>query len=271
MALETVAALVLLVVASVLLGRYRRSGSRRDLLALLAVTVLATNNLFVSVLSAVVTDTPSAFTTWVSHATYVLGPVLLAIAALVPSRPARRAHRTETVAVFGTAGALLVIVAIVALLGDKYLPGQFASTPTDRESLGRFQQQPVLTLLESFAALCFGIAAALLAHHASRERDPLQMWLAIFAAIASVAFLNYALFPTLYTELVYVGDVLLLIADVALLYGTTREISTYQDAVAEAAVLEERRRLARDLHDGVAQEDSRSSPRSCAGMRRSVG
>ena len=252
-ALETAAAMVLLVVASVLLGRYRRTGSGRDLVTLLAVLVLATNNLFVSVLSAVVAEDPSAFTTWVSHGTYVLGPVLLAIAAAVPSRPLRRARRTELLAAFGVAGTLLVIAAIVALLGDD-LPGQFASTPTDRESLGRFQQQPVLTLLESFAALCFGIAAALLAHHAERENDRLQMWLAIFAAVASVAFLNYALFPTLYTELVYVGDVLLLAADLALLIGTTREISSYQDAVAEAAVLDERRRVARELHDGVAQE-----------------
>ena len=252
-ALETAAAMVLLVVASVLLGRYRRTGSGRDLVTLLAVLVLATNNLFVSVLSAVVAENPSAFTTWVSHGTYVLGPVLLAIAAAVPSRPLRRARRTELLAAFGVAGTLLVIAAIVALLGDD-LPGQFASTPTDRESLGRFQQQPVLTVLESFAALCFGIAAALLAHHAEREHDRLQMWLAIFAAVASVAFLNYALFPTLYTELVYVGDVLLLAADLALLVGTTREISSYQDAVAEAAVLDERRRVARDLHDGVAQE-----------------
>jgi len=109
-------------------------------------------------------------------------------------------------------------------------------------------------VLESFAALCFAVAAAALAHHADWERDPFQMWLALFAVIASVAFLNYALFPTLYTELIYAGDILLLIADLALLIGITREIATYQDAVANAAVLDERRRLARDLHDGVAQE-----------------
>jgi signal transduction histidine kinase len=80
------------------------------------------------------------------------------------------------------------------------------------------------------------------------------MWLALFAVIASVAFFNYALLPTLYTELIYAGDILLLVADLALLIGMTREIATYQDAVAQAAVLDERRRLARDLHDGVAQE-----------------
>jgi signal transduction histidine kinase len=252
-ALETVAALVLLLVASVLGGRYRRSASARDLLALVAVAVLAVNNLFVSVLTAVLITNPTDFTTWVSHGTYVLGPVLLAAAALAPSTPLRRRRRVEIIAVTGTAALLGGIVVVTASLGSD-LPGQFASPPTDRESLELLHQQPALTVIESFAAFCFGIAAAAFAQHADRERDPFQMWLALFAVIASVAFFNYALLPTLYTELIYAGDILLLVADLALLIGMTREIATYQDAVAQAAVLDERRRLARDLHDGVAQE-----------------
>jgi signal transduction histidine kinase len=252
-ALETVAALVLVLVASVLAGRYRRTASARDLLALVAVGVLAVNNLFLSVLTTVVTDHPSAFTTWASHGTYVLGPVLLAAAALAPARPLPRRRRRELLAVGGTGLVLGAIVLVTAAFASE-LPGQFASPPTDRESLELFHQQPVLTVLESFAALCFAVAAAALAYHADRERDAFQMWLALFAVIAAVAFLDYAIFPTLYTELIYAGDILLLVADLALLVGTTREIATYQDAVAEAAVLEERRRVARDLHDGVAQE-----------------
>jgi signal transduction histidine kinase len=252
-ALETVAALVLLLVASVLGGRYRRSASARDLLALLALGVLAANNLFVSVLTAVLTTHPNDFTTWISHGTYVLGPVLLAAAALAPSAPLRRRRRMELLAVTGTAVILAAIVIVAASLGSE-LPGQFALPPTDRESLELLKQQPALTVLESFAALCFAIAAAALAQHADRERDAFQMWLALFAVIASVAFFNYAIFPTLYTELIYAGDILLLIADLVLLIGMTREIAMYQDAVAQAAVLDERRRLARDLHDGVAQE-----------------
>jgi signal transduction histidine kinase len=250
-ALETVAAFVLLLVASVLFGRYRLSGSPRDLFALLAVVVLAANNLFLSVLSSIVTAHASAFTTWASHLAGVLGAVMFAVAALTSAAPVRR--RTELLAA-GGAGAILIGIIVVTALFASELPGQFASPPTDRESLERFHQQPVLTVLESVAALCFAIAAFAFARHADRAQDSLQMWLGIFAIMASIAFVNFALVPTLYTELLYAGDVLLLIADLLLLFGTILEIGTYQASVTQAAVLDERRRVARDLHDGVAQE-----------------
>jgi signal transduction histidine kinase len=72
--------------------------------------------------------------------------------------------------------------------------------------------------------------------------------------IASVAFVNYALFPTLYTELIYTGDIFLFASVLVFLVATIREVGAYQASVTQAAVLEERRRVARDLHDGVAQE-----------------
>ena len=253
-ALETVAALVLLLVASVLGGRYRRSASARDLLALLAVGVLAANNLFVSVLTAVLTH-PSERLHDLDLARHVrarAGPARGRGARAVDAAPTQ-APRSSCSPSRAPRAILGAIVIVAASLGSA-LPGQFALPPTDRESLELLKQQPVLTVLESFAALCFAIAAAALAQHADRERDAFQMWLALFAVIASVAFFNYALFPTLYTELIYAGDILLLVADLALLIGMTREIAMYQDAVAQAAVLDERRRLARDLHDGVAQE-----------------
>jgi signal transduction histidine kinase len=250
-ALETVAAFVLLLVASVLFGRYRLSGSGRDLFALLAVMVLAANNLFLSVLTSIVTAHPSAFTTWASHLAGVLGAIMFAVAALAPATPVRR--RTKVLAAAGTGAILIGIVTVTGIFAGE-LPGQFASPPTDRESLERFHQQPVLTVLESLAALCFAIAAFAFARHADRERDPLQMWLGIFAIMASVAFINFALVPTLYTELLYAGDILLLVADLLLLLGTILEIGVYQASVTQAAVLDERRRVARDLHDGVAQE-----------------
>jgi signal transduction histidine kinase len=72
--------------------------------------------------------------------------------------------------------------------------------------------------------------------------------------LAAFARLHYFMFPSLYSEWVYTGDVFRLGFYVLLVIGAAREIARLQRGAAEAAVLEERRRLARELHDGVAQE-----------------
>jgi signal transduction histidine kinase len=52
----------------------------------------------------------------------------------------------------------------------------------------------------------------------------------------------------------YAGDLFRAAAVVALGIGAIREYARYQAVYAPAAILDERRRMARDLHDGVAQE-----------------
>ena len=66
--------------------------------------------------------------------------------------------------------------------------------------------------------------------------------------------LNYFLFPSLYTEWIYTGDFFRLAFYVAILGAAAREIGSYRERPRSTAVLEERRRMARDLHDGLAQE-----------------
>jgi signal transduction histidine kinase len=53
---------------------------------------------------------------------------------------------------------------------------------------------------------------------------------------------------------VYAGDVLRLGFYALILVGALREITAYQRELAEVAVHRERRRIARELHDGLAQE-----------------
>jgi signal transduction histidine kinase len=89
---------------------------------------------------------------------------------------------------------------------------------------------------------------------AERERDALLLWVALASALSAVARLDYLLFPSLYSEWVYVGDIVRLASYIALLVGVSRELLSYQRRAADAAIFEERRRLARELHDGLAQE-----------------
>jgi signal transduction histidine kinase len=72
--------------------------------------------------------------------------------------------------------------------------------------------------------------------------------------LGGFAKLDYALFPPLGPDNVHLGDAFRMLAWVALFAGVLDEVRLRMRQRAEAAVAGERRRLARELHDGVAQE-----------------
>jgi signal transduction histidine kinase len=99
------------------------------------------------------------------------------------------------------------------------------------------------------------IAAALgFIQRGERDNDELMRWFAAGAALSAFARFNYFLFPSLYSDWVFTGDFLRLGFCLLLLAGAAREIGSYWRRLASMAILEERRRIARELHDGVAQE-----------------
>ena len=79
-------------------------------------------------------------------------------------------------------------------------------------------------------------------------------WLAVAALLAGISLLNYSLYPSSFSGLIHAGDIFRLCFYVTLLVGSVREIWSYWRALSQAAVAEERQRIARDLHDGLAQE-----------------
>ena len=68
--------------------------------------------------------------------------------------------------------------------------------------------------------------------------------------------MNYFLFPSLfyYSTFVYTGDLLRFGSYLCFLVGAAREVDRYWHDQTRLAAVEERRRLARDLHDGLTQE-----------------
>ena len=248
---ETVAALVLLLVAALLAGRVARRGTLLDLLALAGVLVLAAKNLFFSVFATIVTETSGGLTTWRTTGAAMVGAALLAAAALSRGKVVRDSRRAILVAV---GCSLAAFVLLSAMAGIFEFPGALTEPPETEAELRLLSEHVALIVADVAAAALFVIAGAAFARRAKREADEFQMWLGIGATIAAIGYLNYALSPSAYTDVFYSGDLFRAAAVIALGIGTMREYSRYQAVYAPAAVLHERREMARDLHEGVAQE-----------------
>jgi signal transduction histidine kinase len=248
---ETAAALVLILIGALLFGRFRRSGRLLDLLAFAGVILLAGKTLAFSVLTAILAETSGGSTTWRTTGAGMLGAALLAAAAIAPERVLKDRRRALVIAVNGCVAALGSLLVIAAIFE---LPAAFTDPPETGADLTLLSQDSALLVADVVSMVLFLAAGAAFAARAERERDEFVLWLGIGSTIAGIAYLNYVLFPSTFTDLLYAGDIFRIAAVVAWAIGTVRVISSYQAAYAEAAVLDERRRVARDLHDGVAQE-----------------
>jgi signal transduction histidine kinase len=148
----------------------------------------------------------------------------------------------------------LVVTGVGAILLAPHLPvGIDPSVPPD-PSGPDLVGEPALLVTQIVAVVLYAIAAIGFVRRAERTADDLAKWLAAAATLAAFARLNYFLFPSIYSEWVYAGDVLRLAFYALILVGALREITAYQRELAEVAVHRERRRIARELHDGLAQE-----------------
>ncbi len=148
--------------------------------------------------------------------------------------------------------AVAAIGGIVAVLAPQ-LPATLAA-PGWSESELVPSASPGVLAVQGLGVVFFAIAALGFARQARIRRDPLLTWFATASALAALARVNYLLFPATYLQVVGLGDLLRLLFYLTVLVGVVREIARYQRHFAESAVLAERRRVARELHDGLAQE-----------------
>lgn len=249
-AIETTASLVAVVVAFLAVGRLRRSRRLDDVLLAAALATLAATNIAFALIPAIVAGTAAGRGTWTGIGGHLAAATLIAAAAFAPATTVRRG---------GSAALALVLVVVavdaiaVAALGDR-LPPPIASLQPDRSGTPDLVgDSSVLAVQLSMGGL-YALAALGFLLRAMRRRDPFLTFLAAGSTLAALARVNYFLYPSLYSQWVYVGDFFRLAFYALLFVGALREITDYWRALGERAVLEERRRLARDLHDGLAQE-----------------
>ena len=252
--LETAEGLIAALLAYLAAGRFRSTGRVDQLAMAWAFSVLALVNLFLSAGPiAVLGSRPGGMVTWVAVGLRLVAIGSLCLASLSQSRVAP-GGRPLAKPLLLTTGVVAVMVILAAVAADARLHEAIdPTTPPNGEQAGSGAYMVVATLQLVALGLYAGAGVGF-SREGRREADELLRWLGAGAVLGAFARLHYFLFPSLYSNWVYTGDLLRLGAYLFFLVGATREISAYWGDQARLAAVEERRRLARDLHDGLTQE-----------------
>ncbi|MGH2949853.1 MAG: sensor histidine kinase, partial [Solirubrobacteraceae bacterium] len=154
-------------------------------------------------------------------------------------------------AVLGVLGIVVVSLAVIAVpielaLGER--PAPPPDTDMTRPQLGKPSAALALQLL---MVVSFGVAAIGLTRRGARTGDAFARRLGLAATFYVFAKVHYVLLPPVNAEMLPMGDVLRLLFCAVLLWAAVGELA---GVLARRAAEGERRRIARDLHDGVAQE-----------------
>ena len=252
-AIETAAMLIALLVAVLLVGRFLRAPMQAELVLAGSLLLLGLVNLCFSVIPWVADTERGSFDTWAPIAGRLLGAAGIAVGALLPAAAVWHPRRALSRMLLVVVGALFAIGAIAAVLAP-HLPVGIDPDVAPDASGPDLVGEPSVLVTQVVGMILYAIAAFGFARRTRRTADELMLWLAAAATLAAFARLNYFLFPSIYSEWVYAGDFLRLAFFALILVGGLREITAYQRELAELAVHRERRRIARELHDGIAQE-----------------
>lgn len=249
---DTVDACVAVLLAYLLFGRYLRTRRLQDLVLGQALLLLAVAGLGLTVVLDVLGGRGGApLAAWLPLALRTLSAGLILGAALVGGRPVTSTSRRPALAL---PWMVALLTAGVLVLARQSLPAALDAGPQLPAEHPAITGHPMLLLAQGFSAGCFLIAAVLFNRQAQAREDVLLRWLGPACMLGAFARVNYVLFPSIYSDWIYTGDLLRTAFYLVLLVGAAREIRQYWSARATLAVLDDRRRLARELHDGVIQE-----------------
>ena len=255
LALETGEGLIAALLAYLALKRHRATGRLQHALLAWVFSILALTNLLLSAGPLVAErGRPGGWLTWAT-----LGLRFVAVAALcaIPFLAGRGhpAGRGTARTLIVLTGATALVVSLGAAAADAWLAEPVGQLVSPQDLAGPWEVgHPLVVATHLIGVGLYAGAAAGFTRQARTQGDELFRWLGAGAVLGAFARLHHFLFPSLYSTFVYSGDLLRLGSYLLFLAGAAREIDLYWRDQTRLAAVEERARLARDLHDGLAQE-----------------
>jgi len=248
-AAETVMTLLALTAAWLVGLQFRQTQRLRDLLAVGGLITLALIEFFGNALPAVLhLHSASGF-----NALLPVGGLMVAATfaatALAPSGAvmARRRHPLTV-----TVATSVVAASIAGLIG--VLLGHSEGASYSGRAIGRVLQQPLESIVLLGTVSLFLYAAYVLICEGQRNTDPSRLMFAGSAILFASARLDDLTMSSMASGLMTPRDCLRVLAFALLLAGILRKGADIRALQARAAALAERRRVAADLHDGLAQD-----------------
>ena len=250
-AFETAAASIALLAAYLVVGRFRHSRELDALLLACSLAMVGSVNLLLGALPAALDQELSTSAAWMSAVGRLVATIVLVGAAWAPPVRLRTAN-VERLVFLAAANVLVVLWLFPVFFGDRLplavdplLTPELSSSGVVRRASARARNP---------GRRCRLFAAAAVGFLRKPGRGELSRWIAPACVFGAFACIHYFLYPSLYSQWFYTGDVFRLLFYLLLVTGVAREIWRYEGHTRRLAVLEERRRIARDLHDGLAQE-----------------
>jgi signal transduction histidine kinase len=237
-ALDTGVAVVASIVAILAAIRFLVEGRGMDLLLAAGFLAIGAGSFAFRVAPAIDGGALSPVEAWAAIGADLFGAALIAAAPFVTRRVSGRPR----------ALAVTAAITIVVLFGT-WLDARVLGLDLQVGALEGERSIAVVLVYALMAVLALTAATGFGLRFRRHGRD-LDSWLALALTLVVFADLHYVLAPARSSEYVLQGDFLRLLSFVVLLVGVWRAIG---QAEFGRAVAEERARVAREIHDGLAQ------------------
>jgi signal transduction histidine kinase len=251
--METALSVIGLLAYLLVFARLRHRIRLNELMLACAIAVLALSNLFLVMVPAVAGWEPDDLTVWGAPIAGSFGALLLVLAAWAPNRQLRPRGLLLVVGLDVVIAALLLTVVLIPALARPLPPQVVDSLVPDSSARPDMPLQLAQFSLQLAMAVLYGVAAVGFLRRFRQGRDEFLGWLTVAAVLAAASQVTYLLDAT-NPQFLYGGDAFRCAFYVVLLIASMRDIWSYWRALPRAAVLEERKRIACELHDGVGQE-----------------